>query len=214
MRSFKCWVAALALFVLATPVFAQTGMLARVGPVYQIGEEDFGEYFKRLTKTSKDNGAVEKGQEKIQKLFYKAFNDPDPIPGIVPAEVRNVRYVDPGIILEQDIVWDNKIIAKAGTYVNALDRLTLDHGFLFLDSRDPRQKEIGKQILDHYGPRHVRVILIGGGPLPLGKEWKTNVYYDQGGYLTRKLGITSTPIFVTQDETNRRLLRVDEIPVR
>lgn len=213
MHSFNCWSAFVAFLLLLTPAHAQTGILTRVGPVYEIGEESFEQQFKRAAQAMKDKGEMERAQEKIRKLIWKAFNDPDPIPGIKPAEERNVRYVDPGIVLDHDIVWNDKVIAKSGTYVNALDKLKLDHGFLFLDSRDPRQKVIGKQILDHYGARHVRVILIGGGPQPLGKEWKTDVYYDQGGFLTRKLAIKSTPIYVTQDEKNRRLLRVDEIPV-
>lgn len=213
MRCFRTAIAFAMLCAAQLPAWGQTGIVGRVGPVYGIGEQDFAQFMRSVANDLQKSGAFARGQEKVRKQMWKAFNDPDPIAGIEPAREYRVRYVDPGIVVDHDIEFNGRVIVKAGTYANALDKINLDHGFLFLDARDPRQKEIGREIVGHYGKRHVHVILVGGGPAVLQKEWNTDVYYDQGGYLTRKLKITVTPVFVSQDQSNRRLLRVDELPV-
>ena len=42
------------------------------------------------------------------------------------------------------------------------------------------------------------------------KAWRTPIYYDQQGLLTRRLGIRQVPALVSQEG---RLLRIDEISV-
>jgi len=192
-------------------ITARADAFERVGPVYGVSEEDFAVYMKRRAYEAKADGSIEKARQKVLAKARKAFVDPDAIPGVSPASERKTYHVDPGMIIAEDVVdHENRTIAPAGTYVNALDHITLSHGFLFFNANDPRQKAMGKEIVDHYGKRKVKVILVGGGPAPLEKEWKMPIYYDQNGTLVRKLRIENTPAFVTQDD---RRLRVDVLPV-
>jgi conjugal transfer pilus assembly protein TraW len=54
----------------------------------------------------------------------------------------------------------------------------------------------------------VKPILVGGSYLDLMKSWRTPMYYDQQGLLTRRLGITRVPAIVSQDGLR---LRIDEL---
>lgn len=54
----------------------------------------------------------------------------------------------------------------------------------------------------------VKPILVAGEPLNLMRDWKRQVFYDQGGTLVRRLGIHRVPAVVTQDG---KRLRVDEV---
>jgi conjugal transfer pilus assembly protein TraW len=53
----------------------------------------------------------------------------------------------------------------------------------------------------------VKPILVGGEPLKLMREWKREVFYDQGGALTRRFTIIQSPAVVSQEG---KKLRVDE----
>ena len=57
-------------------------------------------------------------------------------------------------------------------------------------------------------PTSVKPILIGGAPLKLMREWKREVFFDQGGVLSRKFLLQQVPAVVTQDG---KRLRVDEV---
>ena len=54
----------------------------------------------------------------------------------------------------------------------------------------------------------VKPILIGGAPLKLMREWKREVFYDQGGALSKRFSIAQSPAVVTQEG---KRLRVDEV---
>ncbi|KXS30377.1 MAG: Type-F conjugative transfer system protein TraW, partial [Candidatus Gallionella acididurans] len=45
-------------------------------------------------------------------------------------------------------------------------------------------------------------------PLDLMRKWKIQVFYDQGGTLTRRFGITHVPAIVRQEG---KRLRIDEL---
>ena len=54
----------------------------------------------------------------------------------------------------------------------------------------------------------VKPILVGGEPLKLMRQWKREVFYDQGGVLSRKFLLKQSPAIVSQEG---RRLRIDEI---
>lgn len=64
-------------------------------------------------------------------------------------------------------------------------------------------------MIQHYRGQ-VKAILTAGSYLDLMKAWRTPVYYDQQGVLTRRLGIEQVPALVSQEG---KRLRVDELEV-
>ena len=67
------------------------------------------------------------------------------------------------------------------------------------------QKKFAKAQLQ-IGP--IKLILTKGAPLALMEELKAPVYFDQGGFLVKKLGIHHVPAIVTQEKLR---LRIEEI---
>jgi len=102
-----------------------------------------------------------------------------------------------------------ELIARAGDIVNPLDYVPLSNHLLFFDQRDAAQVRKAAAILKHYDGK-VKPILVAGEPLKLTRQWKQQVYFDQGGYLVRRFGIRQVPALVSQDVAMKRL-RVDEL---
>ena len=69
---------------------------------------------------------------------------------------------------------------------------------------------MAKSLMKHYDGQ-LKAILVNGQPLEMSRQWKTQVYFDQGGSLVRKLGITRVPSLVSQEG---KKLRIDELEVR
>jgi len=78
---------------------------------------------------------------------------------------------------------------------------------LFVDGRDQKQLDLTKRITAA-SDRPVKLVLVAGEPLNLMRKWKKQVYYDQGGILTRRFAITRVPAMVRQEG---RRLRIDEL---
>ena len=94
-----------------------------------------------------------------------------------------------------------------GTKVNPLDYLGWNTYLLFVDGRDQKQLDLTKRITAA-SDKPVKLVLVAGEPLNLMRKWKKQVYYDQGGILTRRFAITRVPAMVRQEG---RRLRIDEL---
>jgi conjugal transfer pilus assembly protein TraW len=78
---------------------------------------------------------------------------------------------------------------------------------LFFDGSSKEQVEFAKRFMAE-SKLAVKPILVAGEPLKLMREWKMEVFYDQGGALTRRFSITQAPAVVRQEG---KRIRVDEI---
>ena len=97
----------------------------------------------------------------------------------------------------------------AGSRHNPLDVVSLSRHLLFFDARDARQVSRARELIQRYQGQ-LKAILTAGSYLDLMKAWRTPVYYDQQGVLTRRLGIAQVPALVSQEG---KRLRVDELEV-
>ncbi|WP_330996376.1 hypothetical protein [Burkholderia cepacia] len=57
----------------------------------------------------------------------------------------------------------------------------------------------------------MKPILVAGSWLDLTKSWKTQVYYDQHGSLSKRFGIRAVPALIRQQD---KVLVLDEIPAK
>ena len=78
-----------------------------------------------------------------------------------------------------------------------------------------QEKHLRAQIPEH-APIENRVVLVGGRPFKLQEELQKDyqdmvVYFDQGGTLTRKMGIKASPAIVSQEDL---LLRIEEYRIQ
>ena len=156
----------------------------------------------------KKNGELAAYQNQYKQKIINEIEHPKPIPGISATATASVHYFDPSMTTERDITdQTGKILFPRGTHVNPLDYLGWNTYLLFADGRDEKQLAFCKKLIaasDH----PVKLVLVAGEPLGLMRKWKIQVYYDQGGALTKRFAITQVPAIIRQEG---KRLRIDEL---
>ena len=182
--------------------------LGVIGPTYEISERDLIEVMKGKFRRMEKTGELARMQEDYKRQVVGGIERPRPVPGIRSTEISRTFYIDPTWTLDRNVV-DEKgaILFPAGTKVNPLDYDRMTRTLLFFDGRDKRQIAFAKRLIAE-SKIPVKPILVGGEPLKLMREWKREVFYDQGGALSKRFSITQSPAVVRQEE---KRLRVDEI---
>lgn len=182
--------------------------LGVVGPTYDIAEPDLLEVIQSRLSRMEKSGELARKQGEYRDHVISAVENPKPAPGLKTTAAKRTYFIDPTWTLDQDIrSADGAILFARGQKVNPLDHTSLREKLVFFDGRDRRQVSFAKQLLRNQD-RAVKPILVAGEPLNLMRDWKRQVFYDQGGTLVRRLGIRQVPAVVTQ---NGKRLRVDEV---
>ena len=182
--------------------------LGTIGPTYEITERDLIEViqdkFRRMEKT----GELARMQDDYKRRVVDVIEHPKPVPGIAAAQTARTFYLDPTWTLERSVVDEQgNVLFPAGTHVNPFDFDRLTKTLLFFDARDKKQVAFAKRFMAE-SKLPVKPILIAGTPLKLMREWKREVFYDQGGALSKRFSIAQSPAVVTQEG---KRLRVDEV---
>ena len=190
------------------PSYSLASDLGVVGPTYEIAERDLIEVMKDKFRRMEKTGELAKGQENYKKQVLDAVEKPKPVPGIKNTETAQTYFLDPTWTLDRNVV-DEKgtLLFPSGTKVNPLDYAPLTQQLLFFDQRERSQVAFAKRFIEQSTSR-VKLILVGGEPLKLMRLWKREVFYDQGGVLSRKFLLKHSPAIVSQDG---KRLRIDEI---
>jgi conjugal transfer pilus assembly protein TraW len=179
-----------------------------LGPTYGIAEPDMLEQMMQRLRNMERSGELQKRVEEGKARALRSIQNPPAVPGLRRASVERSFLVDPSVSTEQDIrTPDGTLIAKAGTKVNPLEFVAMTRWLVFFDGRDKRQVALAETLGKRYD-WNIKPILVGGAPLEVGRAWKRQVYFDQGGHLVSRLGIQNVPALVTQDGS---MLRVQEL---
>ena len=182
--------------------------LGVVGPTYEIAERDLIEVMKDKFRRMEKSGELARVQDNYKQRVIDAVEKPKPVPGVSATEAIRTFYVDPTWTLDRNVVDEQgKLLFPSGTKVNPLDYAPLTQFLLFFDQREKAQVAFAMRFIEQSKAR-VKPILVGGEPLKLMRQWKREVFYDQGGVLSRKFLLKQSPAIVSQ-EGNR--LRIDEI---
>lgn len=200
----------LAVFISVTGI-AQAQHLDAIGPVYPIAEESALVMIMKKLQALEKTGALAKMQEKAKQRAIESIKNMPPVAGISTVKTPAARLVDPSVTYTKPIVTpDGKVVVAAGTRVNPLEIIMLSKRLVFFDGRDPEQCSAVKQLIDRDATR-IKPILIAGSWLDLTKAWKTQVYYDQHGVLSKRLQINAVPSVVSQRGNQ---LLIQEIPAK
>ena len=179
-----------------------------IGPVYAIQEPHLLDFIRQRLEEKERSGELKKLEEHARGRAVHAVRQPTPVAGIKTTETARTFYYDPTFTLDRNVFDDRgNLLFAAGTRKNPLEIVSLTKHLLFFDARDKRQVTRARELLRFYNGR-VKPILVGGSYLDLMKAWRTPVYYDQQGALTRRLGIRQVPAIVSQEG---RRLRIDEL---
>jgi conjugal transfer pilus assembly protein TraW len=185
--------------------------LGTIGPTYGIAEPHLLAFIEQRLREKERSGELQRLADEARARGVAAVRQPAPVAGIHATESARTFYVDPSFTLDRNIVdAQGRLLFPAGTRKNPLDVVSLSKRLLFFDARDRRQVARARELVASY-EGHVRPILTGGSYLDLMRAWRTPVYYDQQGVLTRRLGIQQVPALVSQEGLR---LRIDEMVLR
>ena len=195
-----------ALPAIGVPSSAPAKDLGVRGVTWPVAEPDLlAEIETRLLEMQR-SGELARFEDEARERARRRIEEPDPVPGIVPATRERIRPFDPAIVVERDIrAPDGVLIAAAGTAVNPLERMPLTRDLLFVDGR--RAAEVA-WALAHDRP--AKIVLLAGRPLELMREHARPFFFDQGGRLAARFGLRFTPSLVEQAGSR---LRITEVPV-
>lgn len=200
---------ALCIALLSGPPPAAARDLGVIGPLHPIAEPDMVEDITAMLKEKEASGELAKIEAEGKKRALERIQTPQPVQGLRRVQVPRTWHFDPSVRFEEALVDDKgRVIVPAGTLVNPLDTVSLGSTWFLFDGRDPAQVALARAEVDRTRGA-LRLILVGGSPLSLAREWKRPVYFDQGGRTVQRLGLTAVPARVLQDG---RLLRIEEVP--
>jgi conjugal transfer pilus assembly protein TraW len=182
--------------------------LGTIGPTYEIAEPHLLAFIEQRLREKERSGELQRLAEAAQARGIDAVRQPPSVEGLRTTERPRTFYVDPSFTLDRNITDpQGRLMFAAGTRKNPLEVVSLSRHLLFFDARDPRQVKHARELNGRYAGR-IKPILTGGSYLDLMKAWRTPVYYDQAGTLTRRFGIRQVPALVSQDGLR---LRIDEL---
>lgn len=192
--------------VCAAPISGYTKSLGSYGTIYQITEPDLVTVIKNKLSDYEKDGTIARLQQEGKERIINHIEHPDPIPGITTATRPRTWFIDPTFTESQPVVALNHTIIPKGFSFNPLQYGNLQHKYLFADGRDARQADMAIRFMAMDVTN--RVVLTGGSYADLSRKTHRQVYYDQGGNLTRRFGITEVPAILSQDGMK---LRVDVV---
>lgn len=183
--------------VCAAPLQCFPKTLGVYGTIYQITEPDLATVIKKKLSDLEKDGTIERLKQEGKQRIINHIEHPDPIPGISTATQAKTWLIDPTFTEQHSVVALNHTLIPKGFSYNPLQYGNLQHKYLFADGRDPRQVTIATQFLAADVTN--RVVLTGGSYADLSRKTHRQVYYDQGGALTSRLGIDTVPAILSQD---------------
>ena len=194
------------LTVVAAPTAVPAADLGVRGQTWPVAEPDLLEEIEARLSAMRESGELARIEAQARSRARSRLEEPDPVAGVAPARERRSRLFDPAIVVERDIRSpDGTLIAAAGTRLDPLAGMTLARDLLFIDAR--RGAEIAWAFAHR---RPAKIVLLAGRPLDLARRHGEPVFFDQGGRLAARFGLTATPSLVEQAGSK---LRITEIPL-
>jgi conjugal transfer pilus assembly protein TraW len=174
------------------------------GHVFPIIEESLLEIIMARLKIAEQNGALEKMQEEFKNKVQQKISRPTAILALAKTSINRNWHYDPSFIQKTDIKDQaGKIIVKAGTSVNPLEKISWGEALIFMDGDDEQQIKWSKSQIG-------KLVLTKGNPIELGQELNKQIFFDQGGVLTTRFKIKAIPAIIEQEGI---LLKISEIKI-
>lgn len=180
----------------ASPLYAKN--LGVWGATFPVVEQDIKEFIYARLNRMQQNGELEKIKTRFISNVKQHTLRPTPVENITTTDQPKTFYYDPTYVLTKTIEDDKgKTIAPAGVTINPLNTITLHGVLFFLNADDKRQIAWSLE----YAKKHdyVKHILVRGNIKEVGGALGDRIYFDQGGLLTKQLGIKHVPCIVKQE---------------
>lgn len=164
------------------------------GELFEIAEEDMIEVLMQRLNQLKESGKLAEFQKEFQEKAKKRLLEPKADSHVTPTTHERVFYVDPtltiegGIVLPEGIPHAGHVLARKGDRINPLHTLKPHKGLLFIDGDDEAQQQFA---LEH--AHQFDIYLVKGKPLDLEEQLNLPIFFDQGGIITKRYGISHVP---------------------
>ena len=186
---------------------AQAEHMGQIGPTFEIQEQDMLAFIEAQVQRPDVQQKFQKMQAGIKEKVSKKTYRPKPVKLKKAVEPRQFTF-DPSTSLPNDLADPNgHVFYKANTEHNPLEKNTLPAPLLFIDGDDEQQIEFAKQY-EQVNQVQTDLTLTKGAPFQLADDLKRPVFFDQGGFITKHLGILQVPALVTQQGNH---LLIEEI---
>jgi conjugal transfer pilus assembly protein TraW len=184
--------------------------LGTFGETFAIKERDMREEILEKLLRLESDGGMEKERRNMQRQIAENVKNPKAVEGIEHTEKPRTFTFDPSIEVQRNLKdHRGKIFARKGERFNPLDRIVMTKPLIFIDGADEDHIFRAELLLKSYPT--AKVILVGGSPFEVEKHLETEIYFDQQGHITSRLGIRRVPALVYQEE-GKKVLTVKEIP--
>ncbi len=193
-----------ALTLAAQPVPAKD--LGVRGTVWPVAEPDLLMEIEARLGAMEASGELARMRNKVADRTRERIEAPARVEGIGPVRVRHTRLFDPSMEVGHDIrTADGTLVAARGARINPLEVRPLTRDLLFIDGARPVEVAWA---LRHRRPS--RIVLLAGRPLDLMRTHGRPFFFDQGGRLSKRLGLRATPTVVAAEGA---VLRITEVPL-
>ena len=194
-------------------VFLEAKNLGTFGQTFEILEEDLLDHIMNHLKLLSKTGRIAAIQQQTHERMKEMLQRPKAIAGISKTQRYREYTFDPSITVTRDLSDQNgRVFVKQGETVNPLEQIEMKP-LLFIDGDDHDQVQWAiSKIQNTNIPKHNlgKIVLIKGSPLQLKEYIGRDVYFDQQGVLTTKLGIAHVPAIVFQKQGDKVLTIVEE----
>ena len=192
---------------------AKAKNLGTDGHTFEIQEPDLLKELESKLHLLEKSGELEKHKEMLLKKAEKAIHTPQPVEGITKAIQQRTFYYDPSISVPYDLKdHQGRVFHRKGTRVNPLKSRSLSSTLIFMDGSNEEQvswtRVFWVQETSLKPNQKAKIILTAGSPFDLMKTLKEPVYFDQGGILTKKLGIKHVPAVVVQEGLKLKITEI------
>lgn len=180
------------------------------GVIDPIEEVDPIDLIQEKLKVMEKSGELKRRNLELQKKTQASVERPQPARGITKASKVRIFTFDPTYGVKEDLYdHQGRIFARKGTKINPLETVSLSQNLIFFDGDDKEQVAwLQERFSEFIETNSVRLIIVRGAPLELAEKLGIPVYFDQSGILSKKLGISHVPAFVSQENLR---LRIEEI---
>lgn len=181
-----------------------------VGETFPVAETSFLAFIEARLKQLEGSGEWNAMQLRWQHMVATHANRPTPT-HLSRTEKSHTHRYEPEVILARDIRdIKGRILYQKGTRLNALQKLTTYKPvWLFINADDVAQMAWVAHQLRHN--HTAKIILTEGAVRDTTKALDHEIFFDQGGRITEKLGIKHVPSIVTREEN---YLLIHEVAIK
>lgn len=182
----------------------------RLGDQWPVLETDMLDFMQSQMQSRVDDGSWGREMDAFKQRVERNSQRPAPVEGLANSERYEERFFDPSVQLSADLKDDKgRVFARKGEVINPLATVPFVQTLYFIDGDDPQQVAWMKAQTPE--TLMVKIILVKGDIPQTSERLDSRIYFDQGGALSRRFGLTTVPVRITAAPSGLRL-RIESIP--